>query len=167
MPLSDSPGRRFAKYFAHGLAFGLLFLVVGVAWAFRVAVLVVCGLYLGLAIGIVLFFVFVGYVNVMVTEALWFPVRTGFLTCLGHGLLLCLALVPVNAIVLGVQAYVTPDLMASLGLYAAMAPITGLLAKAIAGIWRFIPSERDGNLEAAPLIDVTRPPPRPYDFGRK
>lgn len=148
MPLAGTAGRNFGKYFLHGIAFSLIFLVVGIAWAVITVLLVVCGLFLGLAIALVLLFVLMGYVNSFVTEALWFPVRTASLTCLGHGLLLFLALLPLNLIVLGVQAFVTPNILVALVIFVATAPIAGFLAKSVASLWR---------TEAPPA--VVAPPP--------
>lgn len=151
--------REFGKYMAHGLAFSILFLIVGVVWSVIFLLLVVCGFIIGLVIGIVLFFVFMGYVNSIVTEVLWFPVRTGFLTCLGHGLVLFLALLPLNLVLFGVQLVVRPDLLAVLVLFLATSPLVGAIAKFVARIWeapRVVP----------PVAVMTAPaeaPPPPYE----
>lgn len=151
MPLAAVAGSSFGKYFLHGLAFAVLFFIVGIAWVLITVVLVICGLFLGLAIGVVLFFVFMGYVNSFVTEALWFPVKTGFLSCLGHGFLLFLVFIPLNLIILAIQAFVTPNLAVSFIVFLVTAPISGFLAKGVAGLWRVEPSQ----------VPVAPPPPVP------
>ena len=50
MRLPSTAGRDFGKYFLHGVAFAGLFFFVGLAWAAITVVLVVCGLFIGLAI---------------------------------------------------------------------------------------------------------------------
>ncbi len=128
-------GKEVVRYFVHGLAFAVLFLIVGVAWAFLLLFLVVCGLWIGLAIGLVLFFALMGYVNALLTWFLWFPVRMGFVSVLGHGLLLFLAFLPLNLLVLGVHQLVTPDLLVSLAIFLVTAPVFGYLAKLVAAVW--------------------------------
>ncbi len=147
------------KCAAHGLAFSAIFFLLSIAWAALLVILVVCGLYLGLAIGIVLLFVFMGYVNAFVSEALWFRVRTGFVPCLGHGFLLFLALLPVNLTVVAVQALVTPDPLVSLLLFVALSPVTGLFAKKVAGLWEVRPSALAPSPTPAAPDEASAPPP--------
>ncbi len=159
----EARGWDVAKYFVHGLALGVLFLIVGAAWTFVIVLLVICGLWIGLATGLVLFFVLIGYLNGYVAWLLWFPVRTGFVPTLGHGVLLFLALLPLNLVVLGVHLLVTPDLLVSLGIFIVTAPAFGYVAKRVAGVWeirsydvaRFgeLPPGPSSEGEAAPLVE--------------
>ncbi len=157
--------RDVGKYTLHGLAFAALFLIVSFAWAGIFLVLVVCGLFIGLAIGIVLYFVFMGYVNSIVTETLWFNVRTGFVTCLGHGFLLFLALLPLNLLYLGLQAFVTQDLLVLVLIYLATTPIAGVIAKAVAGLWEVRPPP--WPTEAPPPAEEAPPDLSALTFARK
>ncbi len=157
--------RDLGKYTLHGLAFAALFLIVGVVWAGILLVLVVCGLFIGLAIGIVLYFVLMGYVNSFITETLWFNVRTGFVACLGHGFLLFLALVPLNLLYLGLQAFVTQDLLVLVPIYLATTPIAGVIAKAVAGLWEVRPPP--WPTEAPPPVEEAPPDLSALTFARK
>ncbi len=150
-------------YFAHGLALGLLFFAVGTAWAFPLSTLLVGGIFFGIVIGVGVFLAVLGYLNTIVVEGLWFPVRTGFLTCLGHGFLLFVALLPLNLFVVAVQAYVTRAPVVSLLVFVAAAPLNGFLGKAVAAGWR-IP--RFAVARAGPQ-ETPVPPPPAYGFARK
>ncbi len=157
---STSLAREFVKYTGHGLAFSLLFLIVGLVWSVIFFVLVICGFLIGLVIGIVLFFVFMGYVNSIVTEVLWFPMRTGFLSCLGHGFLLFLALLPINLVLFGVQLVVQPGLPVALVLFLATSPLVGVIAKFVARIWEQPVAAPPEELIIEPA-DSTPPPYEP------
>lgn len=153
--------REFGKYTAHGLAFAILFLIVGVAWAAIFLVLAICGFLIGIAIGLVLYFVLMGYVNSIVTEVLWFPVKTGLVTCLGHGFLLFLALLPVNLVLFGVQLVVRPDLLVTLMLFVASSPLAGAIAKLVARIWEMPRAPPMPDLVPAPADSASPPPFEP------
>lgn len=148
------------KYALHGLAFAVLFFVVAVAWAVALVLLVVCGLYLGLILGFVLLFVIMGYLNATLTTMLWFPVRTGFVTNLEHGVLLFLALLPVNLAVLAVQLFVTSNPVVLFGIFLVTTPILGILAKAVAGVWQIHSYEEKpfGEMPAEPEEDEASSP---------
>ncbi len=165
---SPSAWHGLVKYFEHGLAFSILFFLLYVGWAGLTLVLVACGLFLGLAIGLVLFFAFTGYVNAFVTQSLWFPVRTGFWTCLGHGFLLFLALAPVNLAVLGIRYLATPSLGLSLILFIATAPLTGFIAKAVGSRYE-VSSRTPPGLGSLPpgLGEEASAPPSSFDYPRK
>lgn len=90
-PAQASLPYRLLKYFVHGLLLNVLMVLAGLLWVVPALLLVVCGLWIGLIIAFVLLLVIYGYVNAFVTGFLWFPVETGFLKCLLHGLLLVLA----------------------------------------------------------------------------
>lgn len=151
-------GRDLAKYFVHGLAFAILFLIVAVVWVVAFAILVIFGLWIGLIIGFVLFFALMGYVNAFITLLLWFPVRMGFLSVLGHGLLLFVALLPVNLVVLAVRLFVAPDLLISFGIFLVSAPILGVVAKRVAEVWEVHPEDEAvfGEMPGEPPTDEPR-----------
>ena len=161
------PGSNFVKYFAHGLAFAILFLIVGLVWVVLFVLLVICGLWLGLILALVLFFVLMGYVNAFITESLWFPVRTGFLACLGHGFLLFLALLPVNGVVLAIHYLVTPDFLVSFLIFLVTAPVAGFLAKSVGGLWRVYPQDVLPFGTWPPGPPPEEAPPSPLDLPRK
>ena len=59
------------KYFLHGIAFSLLFVILGIAWAFVLVLLIGFGSFIGLIIGIVLLLLIVGVLNAALGAFLW------------------------------------------------------------------------------------------------
>ena len=59
------------KHFLHGIAFSLLFVVLGIAWAFVFVLLIGFGSFIGLIIGIVLLLSIVGVLNARPGAFLW------------------------------------------------------------------------------------------------
>jgi hypothetical protein len=60
-----------AKYFIHGIVFSLLFVILGIAWAFIWVLLIGFGSFIGLIIGIVLLLLIVGFLNAALGAFLW------------------------------------------------------------------------------------------------
>lgn len=109
--------RDLAKYFIHGAAFSVLFLVLSVAWIFVFAFLTVVGSIIGIIIGIAVLFLFIGYANRSITGFLWFPVKMSFWSTLLHGFVLFLILLPIhvgmivaNAILATMSSTTFPDI---------------------------------------------------------
>ena len=61
----------FVKYFMHGIAFSLLFLILGLAVLFLTAVLVTIGSFIGLIIGFGILMLAVGGLNCFLAEVIW------------------------------------------------------------------------------------------------
>jgi hypothetical protein len=67
--------REAARYFVHGLAFSLMFLVLAIVWVFLLIILVGIGFFIGLIIGLGLLFLIIGGLNSFITSLLWFEVK--------------------------------------------------------------------------------------------
>jgi hypothetical protein len=100
--------KNLVKYFAHGIAFSLLFAILAIAWAFILVILVGFGFIIGLMIGVGLLFLIMGFLNSVITTHLWFEVKTEFWDLLFHGLVLFLVLLIVNGIFITVSSLVFP-----------------------------------------------------------
>jgi len=89
--------KSLVKYFLHGLAFSVIFLLLALVWAFILAILVVTGLVIGLIIGLILLLFIIGGLNSFLTDFIWsIPIKTGWKSLLGHGFVLFIALIIVH-----------------------------------------------------------------------
>jgi signal transduction histidine kinase len=85
-------GSRLLRYFIHGVAFSTLFLVLAIIWIF-VFFLVIIGSFLGILIGIVVLFFFIGGLNTFLTRWIWSAdIRSDLLSLFIHGVGLFVAL---------------------------------------------------------------------------
>lgn len=91
--------RDLAKYFIHGVAFSLLFMVLSLAWAATFLVLLLLGSLIGLVIGIGLLMLVVGAVNTVITELLWFHIKHTFWAIFLHGLALFVILLLIEVVI--------------------------------------------------------------------
>ena len=128
-------GRDAAKYFVHGLAFSLLFLILVVAWAFILIILVSLGFLIGLIIGLGLLFLIVGGLNTFITSLLWFEVKKGFWDLLLHGVALFFILLIANAIIQFVPNLVVPGIATTVVTFLIAAFVDGLIAQKVARFW--------------------------------
>lgn len=129
-------GRELAKYFIHGIAFSILFLILGIAWTFVLLFLVHIGFIIGLIIGLGLLFPMIGYLNSVVTVQLWFQVKTSFWDLFFHGLVLFIILLVITGIFVTVPSSVFPGIATTLTTLLIAALLDGLVAKRIAGLWK-------------------------------
>jgi len=123
------------KYFVHGIAFSLLFTVLGIAWIFGLLALVMIGSFLGLIIGLGLLILIVGFVNAVITTQLWFAVKSGFWDILLHGLVLFIALVLVNGIFVIAPSLAFPGIATTVVTFIIGSFIDGFVGKKVAGWW--------------------------------
>ncbi len=126
----------FAKYFVHGIAFSLLFLLLGIAWIFILVILVRLGFIIGLIIGFGLLFLIVGFLNSIITVYLWFDVKMSFLDLFFHGLALFVILLIVNGISVTLPSLVFPGIATSAVTFIIASFLDGFAAKEVAGRWR-------------------------------
>lgn len=130
----DSSLRLLRKYFIHGIAFSLLFLVLGFVWVLIFALLVGLGSFIGLILGFGLLFLLIGFLNSEITKWLWFDVKTETLSLLFHGLVLFLALLPIDLVFLGMYlAFPYPPFLIVRFLLQTIP--YGFIAKKVAGLW--------------------------------
>ena len=103
--------RNLAKYFVHGLAFTILFFVLGLMWFGVLIFLVSVGFIIGLIIGLVVLFVIIGFLNSAITTYLWFDVKGGIWSFFVHGFVLALSLVIANSILVFIPNLVFPSIL--------------------------------------------------------
>lgn len=127
--------KSIAKYFIHGILFSLLFNVLAIAWALGLLMLVVLGSFLGLAIGVVVLILIIGFLNAVITTQLWFKVKTGFWDLLLHGLVLFIVLLIVDGIFVMIPCLVFPGMFTTIITFIIGSFLNGLVGKRIAGWW--------------------------------
>ena len=127
--------KDIAKYFIHGVAFSLIFTVLAIAWVFGVLILIILGSFIGLIIGLGILLLIIGFLNVVLTSWLWFPVKWGFWNILFHGLALLIILIIVNAIFIVAPSLVFPGTATSVFTFIIGAFIDGFVCKKVATLW--------------------------------
>jgi hypothetical protein len=123
------------KYFLHGLAFSVIFLLLSFVWAIILVVLIVAGFLIGLIIGFLVLFFIIGGLNSFLTDLIWsISIKTGWKSLLGHGfvLFIALALVDIPAMII---SFIVPSLATTIVLFIIYALIDGFVAKKVAGYW--------------------------------
>lgn len=130
----DSRLHLLRKYFIHGLAFSLLFLVLGFVWGVVFVFFAVLGGLIGLAIGFGLLFPTIGYANSVITREMWFDVRMEFWDLFVHGVVLFIALLPINLLFLALQL-AFPDILVLIVTFLIETIPNGFVASKVAGLW--------------------------------
>jgi len=125
-----------AKYFAHGIAFYVLFTILTLAWLFGFIVLTILGSLIGLIIGLGILLLIVGGVNCFLTSLLWFPVKTSLWSLVGHGLVLFIALLIVDGIFVMIPSLVFPGIVTTAITFIFGSFLNGFVARNVAGWWR-------------------------------
>ncbi len=128
--------KNLAKYFTHGITFSMLFLILGIVWVFVFAFLVIAGFIIGLIIGIGVLFLIVGSINSIITDFLWFSVKTSFWDTLFHGLVLFIILLIVNGIFVTVPSLVFPGIATTLITLVIATFLNGFVGKKVAEWWK-------------------------------
>jgi hypothetical protein len=126
--------RLLRKYFIHGIAFSLLFLVLSLMWTVVFALLIGFGFLIGLILGFALLFLIIGYLNSEITKLLWFDVKTETLSLLVHGVVLFLALLPIDLVFIGIYLVFPNPLFLVVRFLLQTIPY-GFVAKKVAGLW--------------------------------
>jgi hypothetical protein len=129
--------REAARYFVHGLAFSLMFLVLAIVWVFLLIILVGIGFFIGLIIGLGLLFLIIGGLNSFITSLLWFEVKKGFWDLLLHGVTLFFVLLIVNAIIQFVPNLILPGIATTIVTFLIAAFVDGLVAQKVARFWEY------------------------------
>ena len=140
-PTTLAPAKRLdlktiSKYFIHGFAFSVLFLILGMAWAFALAVLVSLGYVIGLVIGLGLLVFIVGFLNSEITGFLWFTVETEFWSTLFHGGVLFGALLIVDGIFIWLPNMIFPSVYVQIITFIIGTFLSGLVGKKVAENWQ-------------------------------
>lgn len=128
--------RDLVKYFIHGIAFSLLFLLIAIGWAFILVILVSLGFIIGLLIGLAVLFLFVGLLNSFLTRLLWFEVEDGFWNLLFHGFVLFILLLIVDVFFVLIPNLAFPNIATNVVTFVIAAFLDGFIAKIVAARWR-------------------------------
>lgn len=130
-----SRGDLLLRYFLHGIVYSLLSIVLLFAWAILLVFLVMIGWLIGLAIGIIVFLLFVGGLNIFLSGIIWsLNVKSGWLSILGHGLVLFLlqAIAGIPAIIVELAV---PSLASTIAVFVVYCFVDGFIARTVAGWW--------------------------------
>lgn len=136
MAKPESQLNLLGKYFVHGALFSIIGLVLSFVWLGILIVLVVLGSIIGLLIGVVVLFFFIGGLNSMLTGFIWHvSIKTDWKTVLLHGLVLSIAFIVAHipSIVINLAA---PSIVTVAVLFFIYAFIDGFVARHIAGMWQ-------------------------------
>jgi hypothetical protein len=124
----------FAKYFVHGIAFSLLFIVLGLVVLFVTVALVAIGSLIGLIIGLGILMLAIGGLNCFLAEVIWgVHAKTSFWSLFFHGIVLFLALLVVNGILVAFPNFVFPSIATSVITFIIGAFAGGFVGKKVAG----------------------------------
>lgn len=123
----------FVKYFIHGIVFSILLAILAFASTFGFLVLSTVGAFIGLIIGFVLLMLIVGSANAVLTALLWFPMKFGLWSLLGHGFVLFITLLIVNAIFILPLSLAFPGIATSIVTFTIGSFLYGLVGKWVAG----------------------------------
>jgi multiple sugar transport system permease protein len=124
------------RYFAHGVLFSVINLILAIAGVVLLATLVIVGAIIGLIIGILILFLAEGAINSFLTRRIWnIPIKTHWTNLLAHGCVLFIGLFIVSIPSFIVNIYVPNwPVTAVLSLFYCF--IDGYLAKIIAMKWK-------------------------------
>jgi len=128
--------KTISKYFIHGLAFSILFLILGIVMVFILAILVSLGSIIGLIIGIGLLFLSMGALNGAITDLLWFKVSESLLSALFHGIFLFVMLLIVDGVFIWVPRLTFPNLYVRIHTFIVGTLQNGLVGKTVGGFWK-------------------------------
>jgi hypothetical protein len=116
--------------------FSVIFVVLGIAWAFLFSALLLVGYIIGLVIGILVLLFIIGWLNAGVISMIWdVSIRTDWKNLLADGLVLLLGLFVAHIPAI-IVIYVAPGLPGSAVMFVVNCFIDGFVAKSIAGYWR-------------------------------
>lgn len=126
---------KLVRYFLHGIAFSILFLLLGIVWIFIFVILVGVGFIIGFVIGFIVLFLFMGGLNTLLTDFIWATtVESGWKTLLIHGLGLFFIL-----LIVGIPSYLltrsSPSLATSIAVFVIYSFVDGFIAKNVAFLW--------------------------------
>lgn len=147
------------KYFLHGVFFFVLFLTLGIMWAFTFLMWIGESFFISLIIGIIILSFIVGKVNTILASSLWhIPIKSDWKNLLAHGFVLFSVLFMVNIFLYFIISIVSFMLYSSSSISPIALNITpylvilidfiiycfidGFVSKKVACLWRIRYSER-------------------------
>ena len=155
--MKDNSTSRFLKsllpkYFAHGLLFSAVNIMLTLVLAVLLPGLVIFGAIIGLIIGLLLLFLTEGAINSFLMGRIWnLAVRTHWTSLLAHGLVVFVTLLTVSIPSFIVNSYI-PSWPVTIGLFLAYCFIDGYVAKTVGKNWvgqaRVAPKIRGSTIAA-------------------
>ena len=131
----SSQSSLLPKYFLHGIAFSLISLVLTILYAVILVILILAGLLIGLIIGILLFMVFIGGLNALLTYQVWkVEIKTNWTSLIAHGFVLLIVLFFAHIPGIAVNL-VIPSLVTQIIVFVVYCFIDGYVARKVAGLW--------------------------------
>ncbi len=128
--------RVFAKYFTHGIAFSLLFVVLALVGIFIIAFLTLIGSFIGLIIGLGILMVAVGGLNCFLADIIWgIETNTSFWSLLLHGVALFFVLLIVNLILVIGPNLAFPRIETTVITFIIGAFVDGFIGKSLASMF--------------------------------
>ena len=125
-----------AKYFVHGIAFSLLYLVLALVLVLVLGFLIVVGSFIGLIIGFGILMLTVGGLNCFLTGVIWGEeTNTSFWSILLHGVALFVILLFVNGILVMVPNIVFPSIATTVVTFIIGAFAGGFVGKKVAELF--------------------------------
>jgi len=125
-----------AKYFAHGILFSTLFLVLTTVLGYIAAILTEIDLLLVVLIGFWLLCPIIGFANSVITSFLWFEVEKSLSGIMVHGFIFLIVLFLVNTIVIVVPSLVFPGTVTISVTFIIGAFLDGFIGRVVAELWR-------------------------------
>lgn len=127
--------RTIWKYFIHGFLFSILMLVSFFVWVGVLVFLVTIGSFIGLLLGFIVLLLILSGLNSLLAQEIWsISIRTSWMSLLGHGLVLFIALIiaHVPTLVIGLTV---PSSFTMIILFIIEAFVDGFVAKNVAYWW--------------------------------
>jgi len=150
----SSNWKILAKYFAHGIVFSIIFFVLSIVWAFISVLLVVVGAWIGLLIAIVLLFLIIGFINSIVTDWLWFPVKVSLGDVFLHGFVLFIIYLILDFILVVMPSIYFPSIATAIITLIVATFIYGFVGKKVGEFWQEEPVELKESEAESPASEV-------------
>ncbi len=128
--------KQMMKFFVHGLLFSLLFTLLAFAGIFALLVLVTLGSFIGLILGLGILIVFLAVSNNVIVMFVWdFEMKWSFLSLLGHGTVLFIALLVIHVPMALLLSTIFPGTATVVVIFIIGCFIDGAVGKAVAQWW--------------------------------
>ncbi|HVP92561.1 MAG TPA: hypothetical protein VMS94_02330 [Acidobacteriota bacterium] len=132
---------NLSKYFAQGILFSLIFIVLSIGWAVLLVFLMLIGFIIGLIIGFLILLFLIGGLNVVLTDEIWNThTKDDWKSLLAHGFVLFIALIfaHVPGILINL---VVPSLATIIAVFIVYCFIDGYVSKKIAEFYEITDDE--------------------------
>jgi hypothetical protein len=131
---------NLVKYFVHGAIFSLLQFALTWVWVFAFVARFSIG-WIEFVIEVGLLFLVIGFLNTLVTDVLWFAVKTGFWSLLGHGFVLYGVLSILDGLIVFIPSHLFPRIATTVVTRVIVSFPYGFVGKGVAGLWEETPPQ--------------------------